>query len=227
MHLKLVVNSWCKYSHLSSFFTLLCMSCHSLSNIYSWVLQSLRIVSYGCSSWRHGQTIKKKNCEVLEVLCKMCCIFYSSVKCMFLWEFLVCFCKILPVGSIRWFWSSTKWLEVDGWNFWFLMIHFFLLVSMLCFSELPVWALSLSDTNELPCSGVSWWIWCPDIREWQKVWVVEAECCQGMEGRMVISEAEWNLISKRSDMQCLDFDCKNSLDQIRSFDYVLVSALHM
>lgn len=110
-------------------------------------LQSLRIVSNGCSSWRDEQTTKKNNCKMLEVICKTYCILLNSVKYLFLWEFMVCFYKILPVGSIRWFWNSTEWLESDGRNSWFLMIQFLLLVSMLSFSELPVWALSLSDTN--------------------------------------------------------------------------------
>lgn len=129
-------------------FTLPYMSCCSLSNIYKVLSCSNRELFLMVAVQEEmNKPLRKNNCKMLEVIYKTCCILYSSIKYLFPWEFLVCFYKILPVGSIRWFWSSTEWLESDGRNFWLLMIQFFLLVSMLSFRELPVWALSWSDTN--------------------------------------------------------------------------------
>lgn len=165
---------------------------------------------------------------VLEVICKTCCILYSSFKYLVLWEFLVCLYKIFPVGSIRWFWSSSEWLESDGRNFWFLMVHFFLLVSMLCFSELPVWALSLSDTNELPRSGVNWWIWCLNTIEWQSM--SSGGSMLPGDGRKNGDFWGWMKSPLKEEWYArtsLDCDRKNSLDQMRSFDYIPVSVLHI
>lgn len=136
------------------------VSCRSLSNVenQSPVLQSSSIVC--CGSWRGEQLIKKNNPEMFEVIYKTCYFLYSSVKCLLCWEFLLYFYKTLSLGNImmlRCFWSSIKWMESDGGNFWFPKICF------LCWFPssavvIPGWALSLSDPAQLPCSRVSWWM---------------------------------------------------------------------